>query len=307
MRILICGANGQLGCELSRLVKLGHAEIGPIPASYAKAEVIRSDVSSLGRADVFELDITDAAAVDAFVTDGEFDLIINCAAMTNVDACEEHEEMAYRINALGAENLALSAARCGAKVIYISTDYVFSGDDPSERIEDDAPAPQSAYGRTKLAGELLVQQANPRHFILRTAWLYGYVGKNFVKTIMELARKNGSIKVVDDQRGNPTSANDLAYEILRIAETEDYGIYHCTNNGTCSWYDFASAIVDLAEIPCEKIACTTDEFPRPAKRPAYSSLRNKRLEDTITDEMRPWQDALADYIEKLPELGDKPV
>jgi len=299
VRILVCGANGQLGSELTRLLKEGCAEIGPISASYEGAELVKTDVA--------ELDITDANAVDAFISEGKLDLVINCAAMTNVDGCEEHEEAAYRINASGAENLALAAAKYGAKVVYISTDYVFSGDDPTERIESDEPDPQSAYGRTKLAGELLVQQANPRHFIIRTAWLYGYVGKNFVKTIMELARNNGTIKVVDDQRGNPTSANDLAYEIFKIADTEDYGIYHCTNNGTCSWFDFASAIVDKAGIPCEKIPCATDEFPRPAKRPAFSSLRNKRLEDTLGDEMREWQAALDNFFENLPELGDKPV
>ena len=299
MRILICGANGQLGSELARLLKQGHAEIGPIPPSYAGAEVVRTDVPGL--------DITDADAVDAFMAQGKFDLVINCAAMTNVDGCEEHEEAAYRINAQGAENLALSAARQGAKIVHISTDYVFSGNDRSERVEDDEPDPQSAYGRTKLASERLVQQANPRHFVIRTAWLYGYVGRNFVKTIMGLARDQGVIKVVDDQWGNPTSANDLAYEILRIAETDNYGIYHCTNKGTCSWFEFASAIVDKAGIPCEKIPCTTEEFPRPAQRPAFSSLRNKHLEDTIGDDMRQWPAALDEYLTRLPELEDKPV
>ena len=299
MRILICGARGQLGCKFSRLIEQGCAEIGPIPDSYNNAELVKTDVA--------ELDITDAKAVDTFIEEGKFDLIINCAAMTNVDGCEEQEEVAYRINALAPENLARATARHGVKIVHISTDYVFSGDDPTDRVEDDTPNPQSSYGRTKLAGEVLVQKANPRHYIIRTAWLYGYVGKNFVKTMMELARKNGAIKVVDDQKGNPTSANDLAYEILKIAETENYGIYHCTNNGTCSWFDFASTIVDMAGIPCEKTPCTTDEFPRPAKRPAFSSLRNKRLEDTIGDEMRDWQVALASFLERLPELGDKPV
>jgi len=299
MRILICGANGQLGCELSRLLGQGYAEIGPIPDVYKGAELVKTDVG--------ELDITNAGEVDKFVSEGKFDLIINCAAMTNVDGCEEHEEAAYRINAQGAENLALAAAKYGAKIVHISTDYVFSGDDPFDRVEEDKPDPQSAYGRTKLAGELLVQQASPRHFIIRTAWLYGYVGKNFVKTIMGLGRDKGTIRVVDDQKGNPTSANDLAYEILRIADTENYGIYHCTNKGTCSWFEFASLIVGLAAIDCEKIPCSTEEFPRPAKRPAFSSLRNKHLEDTIGDEMRQWQDALADYLENLSELGDIPV
>ncbi|MCL1799686.1 MAG: dTDP-4-dehydrorhamnose reductase [Eggerthellaceae bacterium] len=299
MRILICGAGGQLGHELTRLLEQGVGEIGPIPAAYRGAEVTKTDVAAL--------DITDASAVERLVAAGAFDLVINCAAMTNVDGCEEQEDAAYRINAQGAENLARAAARQGAKIVHVSTDYVFSGDEAAERVEGDPTGPQSAYGRTKLAGELLVAAANPRHFIVRTAWLYGYVGKNFVKTIMALARDRGAIRVVDDQRGNPTSANDLAYEILRIAETEDFGTYHATNKGTCSWFEFACAIVDGAGIPCEKTPCATADFPRPAKRPTFSSLRNKRLEDTIGDEMRTWQDALADYLENLPgHRGDPP-
>ncbi|MDR2721625.1 MAG: dTDP-4-dehydrorhamnose reductase [Coriobacteriaceae bacterium] len=296
MKILICGANGQLGCELSRLLETGYAEIGAIPNAYQGAEVTKTDVA--------DLDITDNLAVQHFVSQGKFDLIINCAAMTNVDGCEEHEEAAYRINAEGAKNLAAAAAQQDAKIVHISTDYVFSGDDATDRIESDAPDPQSAYGRTKLAGERLVAQANARHFVIRTAWLYGYVGKNFVKTILKLAQETGAIKVVDDQVGKPTSANDLACEILKIAETENYGIYHCTNNGTCSWFDFACAIVDGAHISCEKTPCSTQDFPRPAKRPAFSSLQNKHLQDTIGDEMRTWQDALDNYLKNLPELGD---
>ena len=299
MKILICGANGQLGRELERLVKYGKAEIGPIPEAYRDAELVLTDVE--------ELDITDAAAVDAFFATGGFDMVINCAAMTNVDGCEGHEDFAYKINAQGAENLAVSAAKHGAKAVYISTDYVFAGDDPSERIESDTPNPQSAYGRTKLAGERLVAQANPRHFVIRTAWLYGYVGKNFVKTILGVASDKGEIRVVDDQLGNPTSANDLAYEILKIAQTEEYGIYHCTNKGTCSWFEFASAIVDEAGIVCEKTPCTSEEYVQAAKRPLFSSLRNKRLEDGLGDEMRDWRVALKEFMARLPELGDVPV
>ena len=222
--------------------------------------------------------------------------------MTNVDGCEEHEDAAFRVNALGPKNLALAAKKSGAKLVQVSTDYVFSGNEESERTEDDSTDPQSAYGRSKLAGEQLVRETYDKHFIVRTAWLYGYVGANFVKTMLRLAKEKGSIKVVNDQFGNPTSANDLAYEILRIAETENYGTYHCTNNGVCSWFDFASAIVDEAGISCEKKPCTTEEFPRPAKRPNYSSLRNAQLEKTTGDEMRPWQDALKEYIHNLPSL-----
>ena len=166
--------------------------------------------------------------------------------------------------------------------------------------------PISAYGRTKWAGEVLVRSSCSRAFIVRTAWLYGYVGKNFVKTMMRLAREAGKISVVADQYGNPTSANDLAYEILKIAATEEYGTYHATNKGTCSWFDFACAIVDGVGISCEKESLTSAEykqrFPQSADRPAFSSLENKHLANTVGDEMRPWQDALADYLKNLPEL-----
>lgn len=279
----------------------GRSEIAVIPSCYEEAVVDYVDYSLL--------DISDAAAVDAwFAEHGPYDLVVNCAAVTNVDGCESDEEGAYRVNALGAENMAKAARACGAKIVHVSTDYVFPGTDPEPRCEDDPTGPISAYGRTKLAGEQLVQAACPCSFIVRTAWLYGYVGRNFVKTMMRLAREHGAISVVGDQYGNPTSANDLAHEILAIAATENYGVYHCTNEGTCSWFDFASAVVDGAGILCEKESLTSAEykarFPQSADRPAYSSLRNKRLEDTIGNDMRPWRDALATYLDNLDELGD---
>ena len=301
MRLLITGSHGQLGNELRRCLETMAAEIGPLPAVYegARADYVDYDV----------LDIADAAAVDAwFASHGPYDVVVNCAAITNVDGCETDEQGAYRVNATGAENMARAAQACGAKIVHISTDYVFPGTDPAPRVETDEPGPISAYGRTKLAGEQLVQAACERSFIIRTAWLYGYVGKNFVKTMLRLAREHGKLSVVADQMGNPTSANDLAYEILNLAATEGYGIYHCTNNGTCSWFDLAATAVDAAGIPCEKEPLTSAEykrrFPQSADRPAYSSLDNARLRETIGDEMRPWQDALATYMENLAALGD---
>lgn len=300
MRLLITGSRGQLGNELRRCLETMQAEIGPIPEVYGGAEV---DCVDYG-----ELDISDADAVDAwFAARGPYDVVVNCAAVTNVDGCEDDEEGAYRVNALGAENMARATAACGGKIVHISTDYVFPGTDPEPRCEDDEVGPISAYGRTKLAGERLVQAACPRSFIVRTAWLYGYVGKNFAKTMLRLSRENGRISVVADQYGNPTSANDLAYEILKLAATEQYGAYHCTNDGTCSWFDFASAVVDAAGVPCEKEPLTSAEYkqriPKSADRPPYSSLDNARLRATIGDEMRPWREALSTYVENLPELG----
>lgn len=301
MKLLITGAKGQLGNELRRCLETMEAEIGPIPSEYVNAEADYIDYD--------QLDIADAAAVDAwFAQHGPYDIVFNCAAITNVDGCESDEEGAYAVNALGAQNIARACDACGAKLMHVSTDYVFPGTDERPRTEDDMTGPISAYGRTKLAGEELAQEACPRTFIIRTAWLYGYVGRNFAKTMMRLARENGAISVVADQMGNPTSANDLAYEMLKIALTDDYGAYHCTSEGTCSWFDFASAVVDAAGIPCEKEPLTSEEykrrFPNSADRPRYSSLDNKHLREGIGDEMRPWQDALAAYMTNLETLGD---
>lgn len=301
MRILITGGSGQLGTELQRVLREGRSEIGPIPKAYAGAEVDAADLA--------DLDVSDAEAVGAWFSErGPYDLVVNCAAMTNVDGCELDEDAAFRANALGPENLARTCEACGAKLVQISTDYVFPGDDPEPRVESDPTGPVSAYGRTKLAGEERALAACSRCFVVRTAWLYGYAGKNFVKTMLRLARGTGRISVVADQLGNPTSANDLAREILRIAETEAYGVYHCTNEGTCSWFDLACAAVDLAGVPCEREALTSAEykerFPESADRPRCSSLRNKRLEDTIGNGMRPWEEALASYMGNLERLGE---
>ena len=299
MKVLVTGCNGQLGNELKRLFETGTAEIGPIPALYQDADVVYADVA--------QLDITDEDAVNAFFAAHEFDVVINGAAMTNVDGCETAEDAAYRVNALGPANLAKACASQGAKLVHISTDYVFPGNAAGERVETDETAPISAYGRTKLEGEKLALAANSKTFVVRTAWLYGYVGKNFVKTMLRLARDVGHMTVVDDQVGNPTSANDLAYEVLKIVETENYGIYHCTNNGICSWAEFTRAIVARAGYdPAIVTPCTSDEYaeahPDAARRPLFSALRNKHLEDTIGDEMRLWQDALDTFMANLPEF-----
>ncbi len=304
LRILVTGASGQLGNELKRLIESGYAEIGPIPAAYQDAQVIYADAS--------ELDIIDADSVETFVAAGidgaPYDIIINGAAMTNVDGCENQEDLAYAVNATGPENLARAAKAHGAKLVQVSTDYVFPGNQPGDRVESDEVAPLSAYGRTKLAGEQAVQKVMDKYFIVRTAWLYGYVGKNFVKTMLNLAKSHDHVTVVKDQLGNPTSANDLAYEVLKLALTDNYGIYHVTNEGTCSWSDFAAAIMYGANTGCEVIPCTSEEYkqnnPASADRPAFSSLANLHLSETIGNEMRPWQDALETYLERLPELGN---
>ncbi len=292
MRILITGSRGQLGNELRRLISTGQAEAGAVPAAYAGASVDYIDID--------DLDISRWEAVDAwFGAHGPYDLAINCAAMTNVDGCETNWQGAFAANALGPMNLARACAAQGARLVHVSTDYVFPGTDPEPRVEADVPAPISAYGRTKLAGEGLALANNPRTFVVRTAWLYGYVGKNFVKTMLRLAQTHDHVTVVDDQLGNPTSANDLALQILRLAQTDDYGIYHCTNEGTCSWADFAAAIMQEFGTGCRVEPCTSEQYkqmvPGSADRPHYSSLRNAHLEAGIGNGMRPWQDALHTY------------
>lgn len=295
MKLLVTGASGQLGNELRRCLESGLAEIGPIPSAYQGAQVDYVDRE--------KLDIADSRSVHQwFGQSAPYDLVINCAAYTDVDGCEKAEAHAYRVNALGPENLGREVAATGGKLIHVSTDYVFSGTEAAPRTETDPVCPVSAYGRTKWAGEVLVRAACSKCFVVRTAWLYGYVGKNFAKTMMRLAGSEAKIAVVADQFGNPTHANDLAYEILKIGLTENYGVYHCTNEGTCSWFDFASAVVDLAGIPCEKEPISSVEykrrFPLSAQRPHYSSLENKHLAATIGNEMRPWRKALETYVER---------
>lgn len=291
MNILITGCNGQLGSELAKNLKDGYTELGPIPDALRDAQVVCVDVT--------EMDITNYDAVVDLAEELELDVIINCAAYTNVNGCETDSDAAFRVNAIGARNLAMAAERFGAKLIHVSTDYVFAGDGSVPYTEWDLCDPQSVYGKTKYLGEQYVRDFCSRYFIVRTAWLYGYVGNNFVKTMLRLAREKGGAKVVADQRGNPTNAADLAHHILKLAAMEQYGIYHCTGAGERSWYDFASKIVEYAGIPAAITPCTTEEYPTPAKRPAYSSLDNRMLRNTVGDEMRDWQDALKCYLEHL--------
>jgi dTDP-4-dehydrorhamnose reductase len=291
MKILITGVYGQLGSELTGVIADMRSEIGALPGIYMNAEVIGVDIDTL--------DISSAEAMsgfDASQTGAPFDLIINCAAMTNVDACESDPETAIKGNAAAPMNIARFAEAQGAKLIHISTDYVFAGDAEKPYTEWDLPAPATAYGKSKLLGEKYVTDSCSRSFIIRTAWLYGKKGNNFVRTIRKIASENESINVVYDQRGNPTNANDLAHHILKIGAGEDYGIYHVTGNGICSWHEFAEEIIRLFGLDCKVIPVTTEEFPRPAPRPAYSAMNHLMLRATIGDEMRDWKDALAAFI-----------
>ena len=294
MKILITGSHGQLGTELLRQLKEGRSEIGPIPEKLCTAKVIPTDAD--------ELDITDRDEVVAFVRRMEPDVIIHCAAYTNVDGCESHTEDAFKVNALGPRNLAIAAQKVGAKLVHVSTDYVFSGKENGGVPLDESalPAPVSAYGRTKLLGEQYVRQFCPRSFVVRTAWLYSHTGKNFVFTMVNAGRKLGALTVVNDQLGNPTNAADLAHHLLKLAVSSEYGTYHCTGEGVCSWYDFACEIIRLSGVKATVAPCTSAEYaaahPDAASRPAWSALENRMLACTVGNEMRPWQEALTEFF-----------
>jgi dTDP-4-dehydrorhamnose reductase len=291
MKILITGAKGQLGTQIIKMLQNMNSELGSINSAYNSAEVIGTASD--------QLEITDMNAVKAYVSDLKPEVIINCAAYTNVDACEANKDLAFKVNAIGPRNLAIAAEDIGAKLIHISTDYVFSGVGTVPYREYDLANPQSVYGATKNAGDEYVKQFSSKHFIVRTAWVYGYYGNNFVKTIMKAAKEKGHLDVVDDQRGNPTNAEDLAYHLLKLALTEEYGIYHCTGTGECSWYDFACRIVEYANIHCTVNPTTSDNINRAAKRPTFSSLDNMMLRCTVGDEMRQWEEALKVFINNI--------
>ena len=292
MKILITGASGQLGTEIQRQLKNGGSALGPVPERLKNATVIATDVN--------ELDITDRDTTIAFVRRHQPDTIISCAAFTNVDGCETNPEAAFKVNAIGASNLAQAAERINARLIHVSTDYVFRGEgnkplDESERVD-----PKSVYGKTKALGEEYVKNFCHRYFIVRTAWLYGYAGKNFVKTIVNAGKKFGKLEVVNDQLGNPTNAEDLAHHILQLAVSHDYGVYHCTGEGICSWYEFASEIIRLSGVDATVAPCTSAEYsakhPAAADRPAWSALENRMLACTVGNHMRDWKVALADFF-----------
>lgn len=295
MKILITGSNGQLGNELQKIVSTGKAEIGAVSEEIKNAEVFAMDVDIL--------DITNLEQVKKVLNEVKPDVVINCAAATNVDGCEANQDLAFKINSLGPRNLAMVAEELGAKIVQVSTDYVFSGVGEAPLKECDLVAPVSVYGKTKLLGEEFVRDFSSKYYIVRTAWLYGYVGHNFVYTMMKLGKDRDTLNVVNDQLGNPTHANDLAYHILKLIQTEEYGVYHCTGKGECSWYNFASEIMKLSGRNCTVNPCTSEEYksmyPNSADRPAYSSLDNMMLRCTIGDEMRDWKDALKIFMDNV--------
>lgn len=285
MKILTVGSDGQLGLEITKRL-----------LSYRRVDFETFELNSAA------LDITDKILVAGMIDKIKPQVIINCAAYTNVDGAEDDYEKAFKVNALGPRNLAIAAESVAAKLIHISTDYVFDGrgilsnGEKRPYREYDLPNPVNAYGSTKLLGENYVRDFCSQYIIIRTSWLYGENGNNFVKTILKAAQEKGRLQVVTDQIGNPTSAEDLSEHILKLALTDEYGVYHCTGNGSCTWYDFALKIVEYAGIHCMVEPVTSEQFIRKAKRPAYSCLDNLMLRNTIGDDMRNWEKALYDFI-----------
>lgn len=257
----------------------------------AAAERNGHEVVALSRPD---LDITDEAAVIAAVDAERPQAIINCAAYTDVDGAESDEPAATLLNGNAAGHVAAAAAAAGASVVQPSTDYVFDGRKTAPYVEADATAPRSAYGRSKLAGEQAVARANDRHFIVRTSWLFGVAGRNFVDTMLGLGRDRDELNVVHDQVGRPTYTAHLAQALVELATSDAYGIHHAAGGGeACSWFEFASEIFNSADIEVNVLPVTTAEFPRPAPRPAYSVLGSERAD---TPRLPDWRDGLAEYL-----------
>ncbi len=283
-RIMITGASGQLGLALYRLLK-----------DKPEYELLRTDAITDEDGAVQALDITKEEEVKAYVEQWSPDIIINCAAFTAVDLCEAEEDKAFRINALGPGYLAEAVQKTGAKLVHVSTDYVFDGKASSPYTEDSPTHPASAYGRTKQAGDELVQKNCSRYFILRTAWVYGD-GKNFVKTMLRLAQSGNKLRVVSDQFGTPTSALELARAIIFLMETESYGIYHATCEGSTNWYEFACTIFRAAGMEVAVEAISSSEYAAPAPRPMYSILDNKALRERHHYYMKDWKEAFYEYM-----------
>ena len=281
MKVLVTGVKGQLGYDVvNELEKRGIEAVG---------------------VDIQEMDITDGESVDKVIRAAAPDAVIHCAAYTAVDAAEENEELCRRVNADGTQNIAKVCRKLDIKMIYISTDYVFDGEGERFWEPDDKRAPKSVYGQTKYEGELAVQNTLDKYFIVRIAWVFGVNGKNFVKTMLNLSKNHDSLTVVNDQFGSPTYTYDLARLLVDMVQTEKYGVYHATNEGVCSWYDFACAIFREAGIEMNVRPVTTEEYGAKAARPANSRMSKEKLTENGFERLPEWQDALKRYIEVLRE------
>ena len=282
MRVLVTGAKGQLGTDLMN-------------------ELARQGLEGIG-VDVEEMDITDADACRRVISQAKIDAVIHCAAYTAVDAAEDQVDLCRRINGEGTRNVAVACREAGVKLMYISTDYVFDGGGTRPWEPDDERAPLNVYGQTKYEGEIAIEELLERYFIVRIAWVFGVAGKNFIKTMLRLGREKGAVSVVDDQVGSPTYTYDLARLLTDMIQTDRYGRYHATNEGECSWYEFAREIFRQAGMDEVKVTPVSSEiFAAKAKRPANSRMTKEKLSENGFERLPDWQDALQRFLKAINE------
>lgn len=279
MKVLVTGVKGQLGYDVVN-------------------ELEKRSIEAIG-VDIEEMDITDAESVHSVITEAAPDAVIHCAAYTAVDAAEDNAELCRRVNADGTKNIAVVCKELDIKMIYISTDYVFDGQGERCWEPDDERHPLNVYGQTKYEGELAVQETLEKYFIVRIAWVFGVNGKNFIKTMLRLAETNKRLTVVNDQYGSPTYTYDLARLLVDMVLTEKYGIYHATNEGICTWYEFACEIFKQAGIDIEVAPVSAAEYPAKAKRPENSRMSKEKLSENGFERLPKWQDALGRYLEAI--------
>lgn len=284
MKVLVTGARGQLGFDVVQ-------------------ELMRCGILAVG-VDMEEMDITDANVVDLVVKDSGADAVIHCAAYTAVDAAQENASLCQRVNRDGTKNIAMACLKYGKKMLYISTDYVFDGEGEKPWEPEDHANPVNVYGRTKYEGELAVRETLEAYFIVRVSWVFGLHGKNFVKTMLRLSGERECLRVVDDQFGSPTYTRDLAVLLAAMVQTDKYGVYHATNEGICSWYEFACEIFRQAERTVQVEAVPSDAFPVKAKRPHNSRMEKGKLTREGFFRLPRWEDALSRYLRELREAGE---
>lgn len=280
MKVLVTGAKGQLGTDLMN-------------------ELEKRGIESIG-VDVQEMDITDKEACMRVISESKADAVIHCAAYTAVDAAEDNVDLCRKINGEGTRNVALACQATGAKLMYISTDYVFDGQGTRPWEPDDSRSPLNVYGQTKYEGELAVEELVEKFFTVRIAWVFGVAGKNFIKTMLCLGKERGAVSVVDDQVGSPTYTYDLARLLVDMIQTDYYGRYHATNEGFCSWYEFACEIFRQAGMDEVKVTpVSSDQFPVKAVRPANSRMSKAKLEENGFEPLPTWQDALGRFLKEI--------
>ena len=281
MRVLVTGVKGQLGYDVVNECK-------------------KQGIDPVG-VDIEEMDITDEAAVRKVITESNVEAVIHCAAYTAVDAAEDDVDLCRKVNAGGTENIAKVCKELNLKMMYISTDYVFDGQGERPWQPDDERHPLNVYGQTKCEGEYAVEKYLDKYFIVRIAWVFGVNGKNFIKTMLRLGKERGAVSVVNDQIGSPTYTFDLAVLLVDMIQTEKYGRYHATNEGLCSWYEFACEIFQQAGMDVKVTPVSSDQFPAKAKRPSNSRMSKDKLEENGFNRLPTWQDALSRYLKEIQE------